>query len=90
MVTRSKPVRIFAEDDRALEQVARLQGQSRARVIHEALAEYVQAHRGELSRLYTQTQQALASGDLAELARASASARAAEVDAIMAGIPSPR
>lgn len=90
MVTRSKPVRIFAEDDRALEQVARLQGQSRARVIHEALAEYVQAHRGELSQLYTQTQQALASGDLAELARASAPARTAEVDAIMAGIPSPR
>lgn len=88
MVTRSKPVRIFAADDSALEQIARLRRQSRAEVIHEALVEYLHAHRSELSRLYMETQQALASGDLDHLARVSATARTAEVDAIMATMPS--
>jgi len=87
MATRSKPVRIFAADDSALEQLAQLMHRSRAEVVHEALAEYLANHRDELGRLYAETQSALASGDLERLARASAPARRAEVDAIMADIP---
>jgi hypothetical protein len=88
MTTKSKPVRIFANDDSALEVLAQLRRQSRAEVIHEALAEYLVNHRDELSRLYTETQQALAAGDIDRLVRASTSGREADVDAIMATIPS--
>ncbi len=87
MVAKSKPVRIFAADDSALETLTRLRGQSRAGVIHDALSEYIRAHRDELSQLYTETQQALVAGDVDQLARVSAGARRAEVDAIMATIP---
>ena len=87
MATKSKPVRIFAEDDRALEELTRLLRRSRAEVVHEALAEYLVHHREELTRLYDQTQRAIAAGDLGALARASAAARQAEVDAIMADLP---
>lgn len=88
MTTKSKPVRIFAHDDTALAVLAQLRRQSRAEVIHEALAEYLVNHRAELSRLYTETQQALAAGDIDRLVRASTTARDAEVDTIMASIPS--
>lgn len=88
MATKSKPVRIFADDDSALEALAQLRRQSRAEVIHEALSEYLIAHREELSRLYAETQRALAAGDLDQLAQASQGARQAAVDAIMATIPS--
>lgn len=87
MTIKSKPVRIFADDDSALEELTRLLRRSRAEVVHEALAEYLAHHREELTQLYEQTQNAIASGDLAELARASAAARQAEVDAIMADMP---
>ena len=88
MATKSKPVRIFADDDTALELLAQLRRQSRAEVFHEALAEYLGAHRDELSQLYAETQQALAAGDIERLVRASTTARDAEVDAIMTSIPS--
>ena len=88
MTTKSKPVRIFAKDDSALEVLAQLRRQSRAEVIHEALAEYLVNHRDELNRLYTETQQALAAGDIDRLVRASTTGREAEVDAILATIPS--
>lgn len=88
MATKSKPIRIFSDDDSALDVLAQLRRQSRAEVVHEALAEYLVNHREELSQLYTETQQALASGNFDRLVRASASARDAEVDAIMSTIPS--
>jgi hypothetical protein len=87
MTTKSKPIRIFAHDDSALAVLAQLRRQSRAEVIHEALAEYLANHRDELSRLYAETQQALAAGDLDRLVRASMTERDAELDAIMATIP---
>jgi predicted transcriptional regulator len=87
MTTKSKPVRIFAEDDSALEELARLLRRTRAQVVHEALAEYLAYHREELTQLYNQTQSAIAAGDLEALARASASARQREIDAIMADLP---
>lgn len=87
MATKSKPIRIFAEDDNALEELTRLLRRNRAEVVHEALAEYLAHHREELSRLYDQTQQAIAAGDLRALARASAAARESEVDAIMTDMP---
>jgi hypothetical protein len=52
--------------------------------VHEAPAEYLMHYRKELTQLYEQTRKAIAAGDLAALARASAAAREAEVDAIMA------
>jgi predicted transcriptional regulator len=88
MATKSKPIRIFAHDDSALEVLAQLRRQSRAAVIHEALAEYLANHREELTRLYTETQRALAAGDIDRLVHASAATRDAEVDAIMTTIPS--
>ncbi len=87
MAIKSKPVRIFAEDDNALEELTRLLRRNRAEVVHEALAEYLAHHREELTQLYNQTQRAIASGDLATLARASAAVGQAEVDAIMADLP---
>ncbi len=87
MQTKSKPVRIFANDDSALEVLAHLRRQSRAEVIHEALAEYVANHRDELHRIFSETQQAIAAGDLERLVTASTAARDAEIDAIMADIP---
>ncbi len=87
MTTKSKPVRIFANDDAALAQLAALLNRNRAELVHEALAEYLVNHREELTRLYNETQSALAAGDLDRLARASASAREAEVDALMSDIP---
>jgi hypothetical protein len=60
---------------------------SRAEVVHEAFVEYLAHHREELTRLYDQTQKAIAAGDLESLARASGAARQAEVDAIMADPP---
>ncbi len=88
MATRSKPIRIFADDDSALEMLTQLRQQSRAEVIHEALAEYIANHRAELSQIYTETQQALAAGDLDGLVRALKVAQDAEIDAIMASMPS--
>lgn len=87
MPTRSKPVRIFARDDAALDQLSRVLHRTRAELVHEALAEYISNHRDALARLYDETQQALASGDLERLAQVSVSAREAEVDAIMADMP---
>lgn len=87
MTTKSKPVCIFADDGSALAELTRLLRRNRAEVVHEALAEYLAHHREELTQLYDQTQQAIAMGDLAALARASAAARQAEVDVIMADLP---
>ena len=87
MATKSKPVRIFADDDSALEELMHLLRRSRAEIVHEALAEYLAHHRKELTQLYERTQNAIAAGDLAALARASAAVREAEVDAIMADMP---
>lgn len=87
MANRSKPVRIFVEDDSALEDLTRLLRRSRAEDVHEALAEYLVHHREELTHLYEQTQRAIATGDFAALARASAGARQAEVDAFTANVP---
>jgi RNA polymerase-interacting CarD/CdnL/TRCF family regulator len=87
LTTRSKPVRIFSSDDNAVAQLAQLMRRSRAEVVHQALAEYLANHREELSRLYEETQSALASGDLERLAQVSAPVRRAEVEAIMADIP---
>jgi metal-responsive CopG/Arc/MetJ family transcriptional regulator len=88
MSTKSKPVRIFANDDSALEVLAQLRRQSRAEVIHEALAEYIVNHRDELSQIHSETQQALLTGDIERLVRASKNTDSAETDAIMATIPS--
>jgi hypothetical protein len=62
---KSQPVRIFAEDDRALEELTHLLRHGRAEVVHEALA----------------------SGDLAALVRASVTTRQAEVDATVEDLP---
>jgi hypothetical protein len=88
MPAKSKPVRIFAADDSALEALAMLRRRSRAEVIHEALAEYVARHREELSSLSAETQQAIASGDIDRLARVSAARRDGDAGTIMAGTPS--
>lgn len=87
LANRSKSVRIFAEDNSALEELTRLLRRRRAEVGHEALAEYLAHHREGLTQLHEQGQTAIAAGDLAALAGASAAAREAEVDAIMADMP---
>ena len=87
MANRSKSVRMFVEDDSALEELTRLLGRSRAEVVHEVLAEYLIHRREELTHPYEQTQKAITASDPGALARASAAARGAEVDAIMADMP---
>jgi len=65
MATKSKPVRIFANDDNALEVLAQLRRQSRAEVIHEALAEYqtdLKLHPNRFDGLYGAARAAEAAG----------------------------
>jgi hypothetical protein len=86
VATKSKAIRIFANDDVAIEQVAGLLRRSRADVVHDALLEYLANHRDELTRVFEETQKALATGDLEHLATISVPARRAEADAMMADI----
>ena len=61
----------------------------RGSLVHAALAEYMRAHRKELSLLFTDAQRAAAAGDIEALVAAAAPALEREMDALMAEVPKP-
>jgi hypothetical protein len=87
---KTKPVRIFWADERALDVVAGIEHRSKAEVFRSALHEYLNNHRGELEELFHQTRQALAAGDVEKLLRLSSSGRDALVAEAMAEIDQAR
>ena len=88
MATRTKPFRLFETDTNAIGQLAVARSCSGAELVHEALQEYLVNHRAEFEAAFTAAQEALAAGDLARWGEIAASAREAEIDAIMADLPS--
>lgn len=84
----TKPVRIFANDDQSLGLVAGILNRSRADVFHSAWIEFLRTHREELASVFRETQEQIAHGDLDHLTRTAASALDAQIDDIVAGLPS--
>ena len=64
MPARTKPLRIFESDHAPLRLLAELERRSPQEVFHAALREYLDSHRGELAAVFTETQRAIAAGDL--------------------------
>lgn len=88
MAVRTKPVRIFETDHAPLRLLAELQQRSPQEVFHAALAEYLESHRDQLSAVFSETQRAVAAGDLDALtAQLSASAEE-QADELLATLPS--
>ena len=69
MTVKTKPIRVFVDDEAPLTLVAHFEGRSKAEILHAALVEYIQNHRDQLSSVFQQAQQAVASGDVDALAR---------------------
>jgi hypothetical protein len=87
MPVRTKPVRIFEADHAPLRLLAELEHRSPQEVFHSALAEYLNAHCAQLAHIFSETQRAIAAGDLDGLtAHLSASAEA-QADALLATLP---
>lgn len=87
MAVRTKPVRIFENDHAPLRLLAELERRSPQEVFHAALAEYLVAHRDELTAAFADTQRAIASGDLDALTAQLAASAEAQADALMATLP---
>jgi hypothetical protein len=83
MAVRTKVVRIFEADERALGVIAGVEHLSKAEVVRRALHEYMQNHRAELEGLFHETRKAIAAGDVDRLLALSAPGNAALVDAAM-------
>ena len=86
MAVKTKPVRIYEGDQGPLRLLAGLEKRSLAEVVHVALAEYFQAHRGELAATFTHAQEMIAAGDLEGLARALRAGTDGQVTAMLADI----
>ena len=87
MAVRTKPVRIFEIDHAPLRLLAELEQRSAQEVFHAALAEYLESHRDELAAVFTETQRAIAAGDLDALTAQLAASSEAQADALMATLP---
>ncbi|GAC1408047.1 MAG: hypothetical protein NVSMB52_21090 [Chloroflexota bacterium] len=87
MAMRTKPFRIFETDTNAISQLAAIRSCSGAELVHDALQEYLVNHRVQFEVAFMATQEALAAGDLGRLGEIAARAREAQVDAIMADLP---
>ena len=83
MAVKTKPVRVFEADERALGVIAGVENVSKAEVVRRALHEYMQNHRAELEGLFHQTREALLAGDIDRLMTLSSAGSAALVDAAM-------
>jgi hypothetical protein len=65
MAVRTRPVRVFENDLPPIRLLAEMQQHgSPADVIHVAVAEYIYNHREELGRVFSESQRAIAAGDL--------------------------
>lgn len=87
MAVRTKPLRIFETDHAPLRLLAELEHRSPQEVFHAALAQYLETHRDELAVVFSDTQRAIASGDLDALTAQLASSAEAQADALMASLP---
>jgi hypothetical protein len=90
VAVRTKPVRIFESDHAPLRLLAELERRSPQEVFHAALAEYLESHRDELAAVFTETQRAIAAGDLDVLTAQLAASAEAQADALMATLPESR
>jgi hypothetical protein len=90
MAVRTKPVRIFESDHGPLRLLAELEQRSPQEVFHAALAEYLESHRDELAAVFTETQRAIAAGDLEALTAQLTASADAQADALMATLPESR
>lgn len=86
MAVKTKPVRIYEGDQGPLRLLAGLEKRSPAEVVHAALAEYFQTHRGEIAATFTHAQEMIAAGDLEGLAEALTAGTDAQVNAMLADI----
>lgn len=87
MAVRTKPLRIFETDHAPLRLLAELEHRSPQEVFHAALAQYLETHRDELAVVFSDTQRAIASGDLDALIAQLAASAEAQADALMASLP---
>lgn len=87
MAARTKPLRIFETDHAPLRLLAELEHRSPQEVFHAALAQYLETHRDELAVVFSDTQRAIASGDLDALTAQLAASAEAQADALMASLP---
>lgn len=87
MALRTKPVRIFEDDHAPLRLLASLKQQSTAETVHELLADYLAAHKDELSGVFARTQEAIAAGDLKALTEMLSASADSQVDAMMEHLP---
>jgi hypothetical protein len=87
MAVRTKPLRIFETDHAPLRLLAELEHRSPQEVFHAALAQYLETHRDELAVVFSDTQRAIASGDLDALTAQLAASAEAQTDALMASLP---
>lgn len=86
MAVKTKPVRIYEGDQGPLRLLAGLEKRSPAEVVHAALAEYFQTHRGELAATFTHAQEMIAAGDLDGLTKALAAGSNEQLDAMLSDI----
>ncbi len=86
MAVKTKPVRIYEGDQGPLRLLAGLEKRSPAEVVHAALAEYFQTHRGEIAATFTHAQEMIAAGDLEGLAQALTAGTDVQVNAMLADI----
>jgi hypothetical protein len=87
LAVRTKPLRIFETDHAPLRLLAELERRSPQDVFHAALAQYLETHRDELAVVFSDTQRAIASGDLDALTAQLAASAEAQADALMASLP---
>src|SRR5215207_5175748 len=90
LAVHTKPVRIFETDHAPLRLLAELERRSPQEVFHAALALYLDSHRDDLAAVFTETQRAIAAGDLDALTALLAASAEAQADALMATLPESR
>lgn len=68
--TRTRPMRILADDVEPIRLLAGLQHATAADVVHAAIVEYFAKHRADLAAVHAETQDFIARGDIEGLAAA--------------------
>lgn len=68
--TRTKPMRVLADDIEPIRLLAHLRRSTPAEIVHAALTEYLVEHRADLARLHAETQGFIELGDIEGLAAA--------------------
>jgi hypothetical protein len=87
MAVRTKPQRVFEEDHATLRFLANLKSRSTPEFVHELLEEYLAKHGPELAAAFSETQAAIAAGDLDALTRMFAASAQAQADEMLKNLP---